>query len=62
LSKGEIRILAVLARSPDKVFSKQEIIHMAFGEDAGVTEQGVGAEVERLCGKLEPGAGNLNIL
>lgn len=57
LSKGEIGILAVLARSPDKVFSKQQIIRMAFGDDAGVTEQGVGAVVKRLRAKLEPGAG-----
>ncbi len=58
LSDREIRILAVLAKSPEKVFSKQELIRRAFGVHADVSEQAVEAAVKRIRKKIEPGPRN----
>jgi DNA-binding response OmpR family regulator len=56
LSEREMRILSVLARSPGKVFSKQELIRKAFGAEADVSEQTVEAAVKRIRKKIESGA------
>ncbi|HZP04570.1 MAG TPA: response regulator transcription factor [Terracidiphilus sp.] len=58
LSDREIRILAVLAKSPEKVFSKRELIRKAFGANADVSEQAVEAAVKRIRKKIEPGSGS----
>jgi two-component system OmpR family response regulator len=62
LSDREIRILAVLAKTPEKVFSKQELIRRAFGVNADVSEQAVEAIVKRLRGKIEPGPRNIQYI
>jgi DNA-binding response OmpR family regulator len=58
LSDREIRILSVLAKSPGKVFSKQDLICKAFGADADVSEQAVESAVKRIRKKIEPGPRN----
>lgn len=58
LSDREISILSVLAKSPGKVFSKQELIRRAFGADAEVSEQALEAVVKRIRRKIEPGPRN----
>jgi DNA-binding response OmpR family regulator len=54
LSDKEIRILSLLANSPGKVFSKQDLIRKVWGEGADLDEQAVEAAIKRIRKKVEP--------
>lgn len=48
----EFRILVLLAKTPNKVFSRQEIVERVWGGDSDVTERAVDVHVSNLRKKL----------
>jgi DNA-binding response OmpR family regulator len=53
LTPREFRILALLASSPGRVFSREELIARALGEDFGGVDRTVDAHVKNLRQKIE---------
>lgn len=53
LTKTEFEILILLAKNPDKIFSREEIIKRVWGENIYITERTVDVHITRLRKKLE---------
>lgn len=49
----EFRILVLLARTPNKIFTRQEIVERVWGGDSDVTERAVDVHVSNLRKKLQ---------
>ncbi len=49
----EFRVLVLLARTPNKVFTRQEIVERVWGDDSDVTERAVDVHVSNLRKKLQ---------
>jgi OmpR family response regulator RpaB len=54
LTGTEFELLAMLAREPQKVFSRDEILNRLRGQDADLYTRAVDILVSRLRRKLEP--------
>ena len=52
LTKTEFEIIAFLAKHPDRIFSREEIINNAWGEKSYITERTVDVHITRLRKKL----------
>jgi DNA-binding response OmpR family regulator len=57
LSEKEIGILTLLASSPGKVFSKQDLIRSVWQDQEELGDQAVEATIKRIRKKIEPGSG-----
>jgi DNA-binding response OmpR family regulator len=57
LSEKEIGILTLLAGSPGKVFSKQDLIRTVWQDQEELGDQAVEAAIKRIRRKIEPGSG-----
>ncbi|HUQ82881.1 MAG TPA: response regulator transcription factor [Gemmatimonadaceae bacterium] len=53
LTATELRLLAILARAPGRVFSRAELMEQLFGWDYEGTERGVDAHIKNLRRKIE---------
>jgi two-component system, OmpR family, response regulator len=58
LTVAEFDVLTALARSPGRVFSRQEIIEAAFGDDYVITERTIDSHVRRIRKKLKDAGGD----
>lgn len=57
LTRAEFDLLTVLARSPERVFTRNEIIERAFGYDYEGDERTIDAHIMNLRKKIEPDRG-----
>ena len=55
LTKKELEILVLLARNPDKVFSREEILDRVWREDVFVLERTIDVHITRIRKKLRSG-------
>lgn len=53
LTSLEFKILALMARTPQKIFSRSEILERAWGDPAAVTERAVDVHMSNLRKKLQ---------
>lgn len=56
LTRREFHLLQVLARSPGRIFSRAQLLDLAYGDDADVTERAVDSHVKNLRRKLAAAA------
>jgi len=54
LTPAEFRLLEVLARSPGKVFSREELVERAFGYDYDGLDRTIDVHIMKLRKKIEP--------
>jgi DNA-binding response OmpR family regulator len=59
---GEFKLLEVLARSPGRVFTRQQLLDRAHGVDSYITERTVDGHVKNLRKKLEADPGSPTLL
>ena len=56
LTRREFHLLQVLARSPGRIFSRAQLLDLAYDDDADVTERAVDSHVKNLRRKLAAAA------
>ena len=54
LTLKEFKILAQLARAPNRVFSRQELLNRIWGEDVALEEHALDVYIHSLRKKIEP--------
>jgi len=52
LTRREFRLLEVLARTPGRIFTRSQLLDLAYDDDADVTERAVDSHVKNLRRKL----------